>query len=265
MDSDAHLERGRAFYEKWQLTEAVGEFTTAIGSDPEQLDDFVFSSCAWILATCPDDRCRNATEAVRMATTACELVDWLEEQPLGVLAAAYAASGDFPAAVKWQAKACELAEGQRQELQRGRLAAYEAGKALQGGEGPWMAQGTAIGKTTRDRQAAAPARESPSGPASRCGKVLYNHPMGNKNRKISRQEKARANRIISEAYPDCEVVWGSHGAYGGHRTPRDHTVAFRLRGKTGKYTSNVVWLMPGQVATLTVGLVRSLVAASNGR
>lgn len=49
------------------------------------------------------------------------------------------------------------------------------------------------------------------------------------NRKATRDEMASATQVIQEAYPEYEVVWGSHGDYGGGRAPRDHTLAFRLR------------------------------------
>lgn len=89
--------------------------------------------------------------------------------------------------------------------------------------------------------------------------------MGNTNRKVTKSEKAKAVRVINEAYPDYEVVFGAHGDYGGHRSPRDHTVAFRLRDKEGKYRSNVVWLKPNDFLKLTAELVVRLVERSNGK
>jgi len=72
-------------------------------------------------------------------------------------------------------------------------------------------------------------------------------------------------RVIREAFPEFVPVFGAHSDYGGHRAPRDHTIAFRLQDERGKFRSNVVWLMPDWVATLTVGNVRALVAESNGK
>jgi hypothetical protein len=83
--------------------------------------------------------------------------------------------------------------------------------------------------------------------------------VGNRNRKAGRDEKARATRIIEEAYPGMRPIWGAHGDYGGHRAPRDHTIAFRLQDDRGRFCSNVIWVMPDQLATLTVEQVRAMV------
>lgn len=88
--------------------------------------------------------------------------------------------------------------------------------------------------------------------------------MGNQNRKATKAEMAHARRIICEAFPELVPMFGAHGDYGGHRAPRDHTIAFRLQDERGRFRSNVVWLMPDWLATLTVRAVRALVADSNG-
>ena len=89
--------------------------------------------------------------------------------------------------------------------------------------------------------------------------------MGNQNRKATKQEMARVRRVIRAAFPEFVPVFGAHSDYGGHRAPRDHTIAFRLRDEFGMFHSNVVWLMPDRLATLTVGNIRAMVAAANGK
>jgi hypothetical protein len=89
--------------------------------------------------------------------------------------------------------------------------------------------------------------------------------MGNKNRKATKQEMAQAQRVIRAAFPEFVPVFGAHGDYGGHRAPRDHTIAFRLQDERGKFHSNVVWVMPEVLATLTVADVQSMVARANGK
>src|SRR6185295_18246022 len=76
--------------------------------------------------------------------------------------------------------------------------------------------------------------------------------MGNQNRKATKQEMAHARRVIREAFPEFVPVFGAHGDYGGHRAPRDHTIAFRVQDERGRFPSNVIWLMPDWVGTLTI-------------
>jgi len=60
-------------------------------------------------------------------------------------------------------------------------------------------------------------------------------------------------------------VFGSHGDYGGHRAPRDRTISFRLQDARGRFRSNVVWLMPDWMSSLTAGNIRAMVAEANGK
>lgn len=79
------------------------------------------------------------------------------------------------------------------------------------------------------------------------------------NRKATREELAHATQVIQEAYPEYDVVWGSHGDYGGGRAPRDHTLSFRLRDYRGKYHSNVIWVAPEWLSGITVEWVQKMV------
>jgi hypothetical protein len=89
--------------------------------------------------------------------------------------------------------------------------------------------------------------------------------MPSRNRKATKEEMAHARGVIAEAFPDHVAVFGGHGSYGGHRAPRDHTISFRLRDRRGKYRSNVIWLMPDWLSSLTAANVRYLVNQANGR
>jgi len=88
--------------------------------------------------------------------------------------------------------------------------------------------------------------------------------MGNQNKKPTNPEMAHARRVIRAAFPELTPVFGAHGDYGGHSAPRDHTIAFRLQDERGKFRSNVVWLIPDWLATLTVADVQAMVARANG-
>jgi hypothetical protein len=70
---------------------------------------------------------------------------------------------------------------------------------------------------------------------------------------------AYATQTIQEAFPEYDVVWGGHGDYGGGRAPRVHTLSFRLRDHWGKYHSNVIWVNPAGLSSITVEWVRKMV------
>jgi hypothetical protein len=91
-------------------------------------DAKAYNQLAWIMATCPDPRYRNAREAVAHGTKACELRAWKSWGYIDTLAAAYAEAGDFEQAVKWQTKAVELAGKNDKQAVREHLELYKAGK-----------------------------------------------------------------------------------------------------------------------------------------
>jgi hypothetical protein len=88
--------------------------------------------------------------------------------------------------------------------------------------------------------------------------------MGKQNRKATKEEMAHIRRVIREAFPEMEPVFGGHGDYGGHRAPRDHTISFRLWDGRGNFRSNVIWIMPEYLGSLTPEDNESLVRRANG-
>jgi len=106
--------------------------------DPNLLNTIAFSwnNLAWLQATCPVAELRNGAKAIEYATKACELTKWKTANNVDTLAAAYAESGDFKSAEKWQKEAINLLTekepaGWRAEFEA-RLKLYQSGKPYHG-------------------------------------------------------------------------------------------------------------------------------------
>jgi tetratricopeptide (TPR) repeat protein len=81
----------------------VAALEEVLKSDPD--DAFTLNGLARVLASCPDASLRDGKMAVELATRACELNKWTGASFLDTLAAAYAETGDYTAAVRWQREA----------------------------------------------------------------------------------------------------------------------------------------------------------------
>jgi cytochrome c-type biogenesis protein CcmH/NrfG len=87
--------------------DAVQHYLEALRLKPDSPD--VLNNLAWLLATCPDPKVRDGTQAVQLAQHACELTDYKQTIMIGTLAAAYAEAGRFDDAISMAQKACTLA------------------------------------------------------------------------------------------------------------------------------------------------------------
>ena len=116
-NADAFSARG-LFYSK------TGEFIKGIEDCKKGvlLDTNNFganNNLAWLLAIAPDAKLRDGPKSLEYAKRACELSEWKNAYCLGTLAAAYAETGNYEEAVKWEKKCIStgLPEREMQQAQ----------------------------------------------------------------------------------------------------------------------------------------------------
>jgi tetratricopeptide (TPR) repeat protein len=127
-DANDYPVRGHAYFKKGNYKAALSDFEKAVQLSPNNAN--ALSGLAWLRATCPDASLRNGKEAIPMSMRACELTGWKEPAAISTLAAAYAETGDFDKAVKYQTQGMKMNSeyGRVDKETREDLALYQAGK-----------------------------------------------------------------------------------------------------------------------------------------
>ena len=113
--------------------------------DPSNLP--AAGNLAWILATSDDDGLRNGKQALELAQRCARAADYEQAGTLDTLAAAFAETGNFAEAVRWQTKAVELAPLPEKAALRSRLELYKAGKPFRQQSAASPAASTSPAKT----------------------------------------------------------------------------------------------------------------------
>jgi tetratricopeptide (TPR) repeat protein len=132
-DAVAYARMGQWWHWKRHYADALDLLNRSIRMDP----DFAFARCARadLLSTCPDAAYRDGTSAVDDARTALNIArrkgelkkDWRHREYLRVLAAAYAETGDFAAAIETEHESLAFAITDRAACAiKAHLAKYEA-------------------------------------------------------------------------------------------------------------------------------------------
>ena len=130
-ESGFHYFIGLDHLRRKEYPQAVSSFEKSVEADPEYPPSRI--TLARLLAAADKRELRDGKKAVELALKACELTEWKKPGYLDTLAAAYARTGDFEQAVKWQEKAIEGMKSFDQSFRReaqGRLRSYRNRKPV---------------------------------------------------------------------------------------------------------------------------------------
>ena len=124
--ASAFLNRGRLYEKRQQFDKALNDYNASLKQAPKESE----TNCklAWLLASCPDENCRNGTKAVEFGLAACKSSNWEDALAIQSLAAAYAETGEFAKAVETQTKANKLLGESDSPEWKTRLELYKSGK-----------------------------------------------------------------------------------------------------------------------------------------
>jgi tetratricopeptide (TPR) repeat protein len=107
---EAHVNLGNALQHQGDHSSAVRQWCAAIHLQPNVISISILNQTAWILATCGDATARNGAQAVELAERAAGLTARRDPAILDTLAAAYAETGRFAAAVQTAQQSLAIAQ-----------------------------------------------------------------------------------------------------------------------------------------------------------
>ena len=111
--------RGVAFFAKGDYPAAASNYANAKRMAPN--DDIILNNVAWFKATCPDGSFRNGAAAIQESRKACEIAKWKDADHLDTLAVAYAETGEFDNAIRYETQALNtkgVPNGTRKKMQK---------------------------------------------------------------------------------------------------------------------------------------------------
>ena len=126
-NATVYYNRGRANQYSGNYAAAAQDYADSIRVNPSYLPGY--NNAAWLAATCPDEKYRNAKLALELAQQAAEMMQGKVWEVLDTLAAAQAENGDYAAAVKISEQAITLGDDAAiHGGVRDRMTLYQAGK-----------------------------------------------------------------------------------------------------------------------------------------
>jgi tetratricopeptide (TPR) repeat protein len=135
-DADGHNNLGIALFEQGRTGEAIAQTQKALDLQPANLS--FQNNLAWMLATAPQVSLRNGVRAVQLAMQASQSSGGNNPDILHILAAAYAAAGEFCQAVRTAQHALQLAQTESKTelagMLRQEIKLYETGQPFRDGE-----------------------------------------------------------------------------------------------------------------------------------
>jgi tetratricopeptide (TPR) repeat protein len=125
-ESMVYMLQGRFHHETDEYSKAKADYRRAITLNPEEVTTRIWY--ADICATCPDERIRDADEALKYAQAVVEQTDEQRWDGLLAYSSALAESGQFDDAADYAAKAVVLAPDSDKDMCKQRLEAYRRGE-----------------------------------------------------------------------------------------------------------------------------------------
>lgn len=132
--SELYQSKGRSCIDYGRYEDAKRALETAVHLQPD--DPTTLNDLAWMCATAQNKQVRNGRRAVSLALKACRLGNWTNAFAVDTLAAAYAESGHFDEAVRYEQLAIQTLrpEDRKDQLSgmQNRLQLYESGQPYRG-------------------------------------------------------------------------------------------------------------------------------------
>jgi tetratricopeptide (TPR) repeat protein len=126
-----YVRRGYLYYNLKQYDKARDDYLESHRRENRRLDPL--ERLVELFTSCPDESYRDPEQAIQWSRRACQQSNWRNPRALVLLAASYAAAGDFDQAISWQEQALQIippdASEQIKESLRKRVEQYKEAKS----------------------------------------------------------------------------------------------------------------------------------------